>query len=263
MDFMTNDVLLRNLLFPLKRTISLTFASIIIIAVVRQSGYAAVTIVVMGIPAILLILPARTIAKQISTFSRLYILISLTHLASIVAVSATILPGRGAEHFSGSAEIPFFAWFLIVIIQLVFLLVAVPTKILPFWRENVKQTVDVIEIDTTSVRNHLESISVGFDEFQRIVDKEKVNLDGILIQTRKSLEKQLQELEATRDNLEKQRQETEYLKALAELSKDQQAVFLETMQRNKNTDYWVGFGLGILASLFSSGLIIAAEKMLK
>ena len=104
-----------------------------------------------------------------------------------------------------------------------------------------------------AVRKRIAEIGNNFKAFQEILRREEQGIAAAMKQMQESLDAQAREFSTVEKELERSREEAKQYRELANLTKEQQALFLTLIQRDKVKDYVIGFVLGLLASLMATG----------
>ncbi|WP_141699169.1 hypothetical protein [Candidatus Thiosymbion oneisti] len=247
-----------RILLPLKRSVTVTFLAMLIVAAVRGSsevaGLITGAITVGGVPAWMLLLPTRKITRIQSRFGSGYATIGLLHLASLILISIAILPG--GEIATGVELFAILTWLLLLVLQFVLFLIAWPTAI-------IRRNESTEEADGGfDVSQPLLAINESFENFHQVVSRERKVLDVAISSVKEKLDQQQLQLKATTEALQHQKEEAEHYRKLADLSKEQQDLFLQMFRRQKRTDYVVGLILGFVASLVAGAVFLFVDKVL-
>ncbi|MCP3976086.1 MAG: hypothetical protein GY720_16520 [bacterium] len=94
----------------------------------------------------------------------------------------------------------------------------------------------------------LDKIETTFAEARSAISRETSSVDGAISQFKKLLEGQETRLQRLQQESKTARAEAEKYKALASLSKEQQAAVIESLRSGRRPDYLIGFALGFLGS---------------
>lgn len=165
--------------------------------------------------------------------------------------------------FSDMTFFPLVAGMLFLAATAVSFLIAVPKAILPY-RQLPKSTVTLDhQLDAgAALSSRLEAMRGAFDAFQSAMASGRSALDEALGELQRQLAAQSLELRNAELKLASARSEAEHYRKVANLSKEDQALFLELLSKGKRSDYWIGFLLGVASSVVATLLTLFVQRLL-
>jgi len=195
---------------------------------------------------VVLFLPYFLIRKHSPRHALIHLGISVLSFLALLAVSI----GMVKEGEPDWVFQTLFSWMVAALASLISLLIAVPTTIIPLYRKrrgNVAEEMRQLPIDKR-IQQRISSIQETFQIFQSAVTKERAGFDNLLQQIQSEMQEQKRELGKLEHQLTDARQEMEHYQRIANLSKEDQQLFLELLKKNRRQDYWIGLVLGIVSS---------------
>ena len=219
-------------------------------------GEDLVAMAVLCMITLFLYTPYFWFRRKSSRHGRLHFTLTLLALLCTTAL-AFIAESPVLEVWLGLA---FFSWLTLTALALISNIIAVPLYILPTrpplltsrneTLASSDETAAIVDIEST-----ITVLRTQFDEFYRAISQERTGLQKTFSQMQQEFESQTDAIAQAKGELEEARKKAEHYRRIADLSKDDQRVFLDLIARNKRQDYWIGLGTGIVSSGFGAVVI--------
>ena len=159
-----------------------------------------------------------------------------------------------------------FSWLILSALALISNIIAVPRYLLPALSTRLTgrdetpasndETVAIVDIEST-----IKELRIQFDKFYQVVSQQRVGLQETFSRMQQEFKSQTDAIVQAKRDVDEAREKAAYYRRVANLSKEDQRVFLELIARNKRQDYWIGLGTGIVSSVFTAAVIWLLGKL--